>query len=309
MCGPSATIVLVNHSLSLGTTQAGGDAAIDAAGAEIDGLRAVAVFDAVVNLAFVAVGEFARNAAEEEAAVEARGVADALPSAATKSPNCFSDSSTPRPVLVTWISPLSLTVNVLLLSGWFFQPVRSLPLNSGSRPSGFSLMFLNSTCAGVELQADVAAADRGGIGVFQDRLAVELDGALAAVERGLERLPLAGPLGHFLAFQAADEAAGGERIVGRGDVQLVALRLDVVHADDRRGPQEDAAVGALRRAEVGLEHVVVELHARAEQALARRALTRIAPSFTAQSALLWAFQPNSVWPSNRRSSRRPARRR
>ena len=78
MCGPAATIVLLNHSLSLAFDEAGVDAAEDAAGAAIDGLRAVAVFDAVVNLAFVAVHEFARNAAEEEAAVEAGSVADAL---------------------------------------------------------------------------------------------------------------------------------------------------------------------------------------------------------------------------------------
>ena len=78
MCGPSATIVLGNHSLSLATTRRALMRRIDAAGAAIDRLRAVAVLEAVVDLAFVAVRQLAGNAAKEDAAVEVRGVADAF---------------------------------------------------------------------------------------------------------------------------------------------------------------------------------------------------------------------------------------
>ena len=133
------------------------------------------------------------------------------------------------------------------------------------QPERLQLDVLELDLAAVELQADIAAAAGGGIVVSEHLFAIELDGRLAAIKRHFKRLPFAGPLGHRLAFQAANEAAGGEWVLRRGNVQRVALRFDVVHADDRGGPQEQAAVGVLRGPEVALENVVVELHAGAEQ--------------------------------------------
>src|SRR5205807_3700492 len=55
-----------------------GPAAVDAPGTKVLWLRAVTVLDAVVNLALVTVGELARNAANEQAAVQFQRVADRL---------------------------------------------------------------------------------------------------------------------------------------------------------------------------------------------------------------------------------------
>src|SRR4029450_73545 len=83
---------------------------------------------------------------------------------------------------------------------------------------GLELDVLEFDCARVELKADQAAADGSRVIVGEHFFAIELDDRLGTIEGGLERLPLAGSFGHFLALLPLDEAAGGKWIVRGGYV-------------------------------------------------------------------------------------------
>ena len=96
--------------------------------------------------------------------------------------------------------------------------------------------------AGVELEADVAAAERGGVGVVEHDLAAKLDDKMAPLGGHVEGLPVAAAV---LAIDGLplDEAAGWKRVCARvRDVQLIAAGFHV--GWDRRRPQENAAIGS-----------------------------------------------------------------
>ena len=148
--------------LVVGVDEAGVHAAKDAAGAAIDRLRAVAVLEAVVDLAFVAVHELAGNAAKEDAAVEARGVADAfeLQDEVAELLVRFDAAAAGAgdvQLAVLVHDELALALGMVLPAG------QVLAVEDRLQAERLELDVFELDGARVELQADEPAADRGGI--------------------------------------------------------------------------------------------------------------------------------------------------
>ena len=99
-----------------------------------------------------------------------------------------------------------------------------------------------SHAADVLLQADMVAGGWLFRGVIDDGLAVEFYSDAAAFNFDFEFVPLVVFASVGVIF-TANEAAGGEWIVGRGDIEFIAVVFDA--GGLLLGAEEDAAVGAL----------------------------------------------------------------
>ena len=193
---------------------AGIDAAIDAASAAVEGLCAVAVLEAVMDLAFVAVVDFAGDGAEEDAAIEVLGVTDT-----------FQLEREVAELGITFQRPLAVfhIQRAILGDGEFAKRAgRLLPagqvftIENAGQAERLKLDVFELALAAVELQADVAAWRGFGVVVGEDFFAVELDDDLGAVDPRFESPPGIGFSSLCILF-AADEAAGGKRIVQRSN--------------------------------------------------------------------------------------------
>ena len=121
----------------------------------------------------------------------------------------------------------------------------------------------------VELQSDVATADRRRIGVIEHPLAVERHGEMPSFGPHFIAAPIT-VRRHLLCFLTIHEAAGRKRAYRFvGDVQLVAI-LGRVRWHQRRS-QEDAAIGRAGRAKIDLQQVVAKLAGRGQKPLIARA--------------------------------------
>ncbi len=233
------------------------------AGAAVLGLGAVAVQVAVMNLAFVAVHGVARQTAEKDSRIEPLAVDEAfqLEREIRILPLAFEHSAA-----VLDVQPAFPGHGEYAGQIGECLPAGQVPaVQQALHAERLELDVAEFDLAGVELEADVAAAERGGVGVVEHDLAAKLDDKMAPLGGHVEGLPVAAAV---LAIDGLplDEAAGWKRVCARvRDVQLIAAGFHV--GWDRRRPQENAAIGSGGAAKIDLQLEVAELAGRVKQAV------------------------------------------
>jgi len=137
-----------------------------------------------VNLALVPIGELTGNAANEQAAVELRRMADGF-HLQDKIAELFFGFQRAAARAGDVDFAFVIHGEGALAFGMVFPAGQVLAVEERRQAERLELDVFELALAGVELQADVTAAHWLGIGVFEDRFAVELDGGFGAVESHL----------------------------------------------------------------------------------------------------------------------------
>ena len=240
----------------------GGLATIETAGAVVERLGAVAVFVSVVDLTFVTVPTLAGYTAEKEAGIEMLAVGDALHLKHEVGELGVGFELAGSVFHVDFASGSDGKDAFFLLAGQNFPAGQVLAIKEVFEAQGFEFDVAKFDFAGVELQADVTTLQGLGVGEVEDDFVVEFHFALIALHGDVEGSPAIGFAGTCHLF-SLNETAGGEGVVGRGNVQFVAVGGGV--GGNGGSVQENAAVGATGGAEVGAKLIVRKLAGGAEQ--------------------------------------------